>query len=350
MRKIKLIAGPCSAESQKQLLDTVQGLLSYKEELSDAGFELEAFRAGAWKPRTRPGCFEGVGAAALEWFADVQNSTGLPGIVEVAKPEHVEEALKAGVRMVWIGTRTTTNPFDTQDIADALRGVDIPVFVKNPINPDVDLWAGAIERFRHVGITKVAAIHRGFSFYEKCKYRNYPKWQVPIELMQRMPEVPMYGDASHISGKREYIPELVQKALDLGFKGLFIESHINPSVALSDSAQQLTPSDLASILKGCSIKELSTESSALQRELQRQRARIDIVDENILDVLSDRMRIVEELGALKKDNNMTVLQQARWEQIQQLVRDGAAARGLDLQFVEELFRLIHQAAIDNQSR
>ena len=350
MRKIKLIAGPCSAESLSQLKDTVCGIMSLGSELSRAGFELEAFRAGAWKPRTRPGCFEGVGAAALEWFADVQQSTGLTGIVEVAKPEHVEEALKAGVRMVWIGTRTATNPFDTQDIADALRGVDIPVYVKNPINPDVDLWAGAIERFRHVGITKVAAIHRGFSFYEKYKYRNYPKWQVPIELMQRMPEVPMYGDASHIAGKREYIPELVQKALDLGFHGLFIESHINPSVALSDSAQQLTPADLVKILRQTSIKETSPASSALQSELRRQRARIDIVDENILDVLADRMRIVDELGNLKKDNNMTVLQQSRWEEIQRLVSEGAAARGLDHQFVEELFRLIHQAAIDRQSR
>jgi len=317
--------------------------------MKEAGFELEAFRAGVWKPRTRPGGFEGIGAEALDWIVTLQQETGLPGMVEVAKPQHVEAALKAGVKQLWIGTRTVTNPFDTQDIANALKGVDVPVFVKNPINPDVNLWIGAIERFLKVGITRVAAIHRGFSFYETSRYRNYPKWQVPIDLMQRMPEIQVYGDASHIAGKREYIHELSQKALDLGFHGLFLESHINPECALSDSAQQLLPRDLVAILKRLSIKDLNTSDNNQQNELNRQRDRIDIIDENILDLVAERMSVVDELGIFKKEHNIAILQQSRWKQIQSLVKEGAKNRKLDEKFVEELFRIIHQASIDRQS-
>lgn len=347
MRTIKLIAGPCSAESQVQLLDTARSLFSLRSQFESLGFELEAIRAGAWKPRTRPGCFEGVGVPALEWLAMAQQETGIPAMVEVAKPEHVEAALKVGVKMLWVGARTVTNPFDTQEIADSLRGVDIPVFVKNPVNPDVDLWAGAIERFSRVRVGRICAIHRGFSFYERSKYRNYPKWQVPIELMQRLPEVPMYGDASHICGCREFIPEVAQKALDLGFSGLFIESHINPGYALSDALQQLTPEDLLRVLKTLVIKNI--DGGQKITEMERLRSKIDMVDDNLLDVIADRMRIVDELGKLKKENNITILQQARWEQIQKLVSEGARNRKLDEQFIEELFRIIHQAAIDRQS-
>lgn len=347
MRTIKLIAGPCSAESQVQLLDTARSLFSLRSQFESLGFELEAIRAGAWKPRTRPGCFEGVGVPALEWLAMAQQETGIPAMVEVAKPEHVEAALKVGVKMLWVGARTVTNPFDTQEIADSLRGVDIPVFVKNPVNPDVDLWAGAIERFSRVRVGRICAIHRGFSFYERSKYRNYPKWQVPIELMQRLPEVPMYGDASHICGCREFIPEVAQKALDLGFSGLFIESHINPDYALSDALQQLTPEDLLRVLKTLVIKNI--DGGQKITEMERLRSKIDMVDDNLLDVIADRMRIVDELGKLKKENNITILQQARWEQIQKLVSEGARNRKLDEQFIEELFRIIHQAAIDRQS-
>ena len=350
MRKIKLIAGPCSAESPEQLYGTVSAIVSLRSDLSAAGFELEAFRAGAWKPRTRPGCFEGAGEDAVGWVADTQKKTGLEGMVEVAKASHVETVLNAGLKRVWIGARTATNPFDTQEIADALRGCgDISVFVKNPVNPDVDLWQGAIERFRAVGVTKVSAVHRGFSFYEKSRYRNLPKWQVPIELMQRIPEVPMYGDASHITGCREYIPEVAQKALDLGFAGLFLESHINPSEALSDSKQQLTPNALCELLQSLSIKDIYTESRSLQKELEQLRSQIDVIDENLLDVIAERMAVVEKLGEFKKEHNLTILQQPRWEQIQQIVSEGARNRGLDPAFVEELFQLLHQAAIDRQS-
>ena len=347
MRTIKLIAGPCSVESQVQLLDTARSLFSLRSQFESLGFELEAIRGGAWKPRTRPGCFEGVGVPALEWLAMAQQETGIPTMVEVAKPEHVEAALKAGVKMLWVGARTVTNPFDTQEIAYSLRGVDIPVFVNNPVNPDVDLWAGAIERFSRVRVGRICAIHRGFSFYERSKYRNYPKWQVPIELMQRLPEVPMYGDASHICGCREFIPEVAQKALDLGFSGLFIESHINPGHALSDALQQLTPEDLLGVLKTLVIKD--TDIGQKITEMERLRSKIDMVDDNLLDVIADRMRIVDELGKLKKENNITVLQQSRWEQIQRLVLEGARNRKLDEQFIEELFRIIHQASIDRQS-
>lgn len=350
MRKIKLIAGPCSAESKEQLYGTVSAIVSFRETMEKAGFELEAFRAGAWKPRTRPGCFEGVGEKAVEWVASVRRETGLDGMVEVAKASHVEAVLKAGLKRVWIGARTATNPFDTQEIADALKGCgDVSVSVKNPVNPDVDLWQGAIDRFRAVGVTNVSAIHRGFSFYEKSRYRNLPKWQVPIELMQRMPEVPMYGDASHITGCRDYIPEVAQKALDLGFTGLFLESHINPSEALSDSRQQLTPEALVSMLQGLSVKDIYTQSRPLQEELEQLRSRIDIIDENLLDIIAERMAVVEKLGEFKKEHNLTILQQPRWEQIQQLVSEGAKNRGLDPAFVEELFQLLHQAAIDRQS-
>lgn len=350
MRKIKLIAGPCSAESLEQLYGTVSAIVSLRADIESAGFELEAFRAGAWKPRTRPGCFEGVGVKAVDWVASVQSEFGVEGMVEVAKSSHAETVLKSGLKKVWIGARTATNPFDTQEIADAFRGCgDISVFVKNPVNPDVDLWQGAIDRFRAVGITKVAAIHRGFSFYEKSRYRNLPKWQVPIELMQRMPEVPMYGDASHITGCREYIPEVVQKALDLGFAGLFLESHSNPDEALSDSRQQLTPQALVSMLKTLSIKDIYAQSRSLQKELEQLRSRIDVIDENLLDVIAERMAVVEKLGEFKKEHNLTILQQPRWEQIQQIVSEGAKNRNLDPAFVEELFKLLHQAAIDRQS-
>ncbi len=350
MRRIKLIAGPCSAESPEQLHNTVSGIVSRRADLESAGFELEAFRAGAWKPRTRPGCFEGAGEKAVDWVSTVQSELSLEGMVEVAKSSHVDAILKAGLKRVWIGARTATNPFDTQEIADALRGCgEITVFVKNPVNPDVDLWQGAIERFRAVGIAKVAAIHRGFSFYEKSRYRNLPKWQVPIELMQRMPEVPMYGDASHITGRREFIPEVAQKALDLGFAGLFLESHVAPDTALSDNRQQLTPEDLAALLLSLSIKDIYAQSRSLQKELEQLRSRIDVIDENLLDVIAERMAVVENLGAFKKEHNLTILQQPRWEQIQQIVCEGAKNRGLDPAFVEELFQLLHQAAIDRQA-
>lgn len=306
---------------------------------------LRAFRAGLWKPRTRPGSFEGVGEKGFPWLKDVQQRLGYKVMVEVGTPSHVEAALKAGMDMLWIGARTTTNPFDVQAIADALRGTDIPVFVKNPINPDVDLWVGAVERLSAAGITDISTVHRGFSYYEKSRYRNYPKWQVPIDVMQMLPDVPMYCDPSHIGGSREYLREISQKALDLGFKGLFVESHISPDTAKSDALQQVTPQELVGMLSSLVVKD----SKALNEgNIALLRAKIDTIDDNLLDVLAERMKVVEQIGEYKRANKMQVFQQSRWEEVQSRVAKGARARGLDADAVGELFKIIHQASIERQ--
>lgn len=306
---------------------------------------LRAFRAGLWKPRTRPGSFEGVGEKGFPWLKDVQQRLGYKVMVEVGTPSHVEAALKAGMDMLWIGARTTTNPFDVQAIADALRGTDIPVFVKNPINPDVDLWVGAVERLSAAGITDISTVHRGFSYYEKSRYRNYPKWQVPIDVMQMLPDVPMYCDPSHIGGSREYLREISQKALDLGFKGLFVESHISPDTAKSDALQQVTPQELVGMLSSLVVKD----SKALNEgDIALLRAKIDTIDDNLLDVLAERMKVVEQIGEYKRANKMQVFQQSRWEEVQSRVAKGARARGLDADAVGELFKIIHQASIERQ--
>lgn len=306
---------------------------------------MRAFRAGLWKPRTRPGSFEGVGEKGFPWLNRVQKELGLPVMVEVGTPAHVESSLKAGMDCLWIGARTTTNPFDVQAIADALKGVDIPVFVKNPINPDARLWVGAVERLLAAGVSEVSAIHRGFSFYERSKYRNYPKWQVPIDVMQMLPSIPMYCDPSHIGGERTYIGEISQKALDLGFNGLFIESHIDPDNARSDASQQLTPDDLRKVLDTLVIRDVSQLDAGV---ISRLRENIDVLDDNLLDILAARMKIVEEIGSFKRANNITIFQQARWEAIQQRVEEGALSRGLDPKAVKELFKIIHQASIERQ--
>lgn len=306
---------------------------------------LRAFRAGLWKPRTRPGSFEGVGEKGFPWLKDVQQRLGYKVMVEVGTPSHVEAALKAGMDMLWIGARTTTNPFDVQAIADALRGTDIPVFVKNPINPDVDLWVGAVERLSAAGITDISTVHRGFSYYEKSRYRNYPKWQVPIDVMQMLPDVPMYCDPSHIGGSREYLREISQKALDLGFKGLFVESHISPDTAKSDALQQVTPQELVGMLSSLVVKN----SKALNEgNIALLRAKIDTIDDNLLDVLAERMKVVEQIGEYKRANKMQVFQQSRWEEVQSRVAKGARTRGLDADAVGELFKIIHQASIERQ--
>jgi len=313
-----------------------------------AGFELEGFRAGVWKPRTRPGGFEGVGEEALQWLRQVQDMNRLPSMTEVASPAHLECALNAGITSLWIGSRTVTNPFDVQALADVLQGSGATVFVKNPINPDAQLWMGAIERIARAGITSVRAIHRGFSFYEKSKYRNHPKWQVPIEVMQRMPQVPMYCDPSHISGCREYIREISQMALDLGFAGLFVESHIHPECALSDSLQQLTPDALADLLETLVIKDDVCGDDSFEFVVGGLRSEIDLVDDNILDLIAQRMFIVERIGEYKKQHSITVLQPSRWEEIQTKMTQGAIDRGLDPIFIRELAKLLHQASIERQ--
>ena len=312
------------------------------------GMRLSAFRAGLWKPRTRPGTFEGVGEKGLPWLQEVQRS-GLPVAVEVATPAHLEAVLGAGVRIVWIGSRTTTDPFAVQSLADALSGVaDVQVFVKNPINPDPDLWIGAMERVLKAGVSRVCAVHRGFSFYERSRYRNAPKWQVPIDVMRRLPDVAMFCDPSHIAGDASLVAEVAQSALDLGFAGLFVESHIDPSSALSDSAQQLTPAALGDVLAGLVPKNSAVGDASIAAQIDSLRSHIDEVDDALLDLLASRMRISEEIGRCKKKGGITVLQSSRWEKVLEKVSAGALQRGLDPVFARNLFNLIHEASIERQ--
>lgn len=341
MKKPLIIAGPCSAESEQQVFETAK-------QLKAAG--VEVLRAGIWKPRTRPNCFEGVGAEGLVWMQRVQKELGMKVSTEVANVKHVYESLKAGVDMLWIGARTTANPFAMQEIADALKGIDIPVLVKNPVNPDVELWIGALERLNMAGLRKLGVIHRGFSSYTKAKYRNVPQWQIPIELKRRFKDLPMICDPSHISGKREYIQELSQQAMDLGFDGLIIESHICPAIALSDAAQQVTPTDLSEILSKLVIRDVDSENIQYKENIDELRTRIDEIDNELLDILTRRMGVVNEIGKYKKQNNITILQQGRWEKILEKVLAKGAEKDLDNEFIEKVFKAIHQASIDRQTQ
>lgn len=339
-KKPIVIAGPCSAESEQQIFETAKALKS-------AG--VEVLRAGIWKPRTRPNCFEGVGSEGLRWMQKVQRDLGMKVSTEVANVKHVYEALKAGVDMLWIGARTTANPFAMQEIADALKGTDIPVLVKNPVNPDVELWIGALERLNMAGLKKIGVIHRGFSTYGKSKYRNVPQWQLPIEIKRRFPEMLMICDPSHISGKREYIQEISQQAMDLGFDGLIVESHICPEIALSDAAQQVTPASLTEILSRLIIREVDSENLEYKENIDELRARIDVIDNDLLDLLANRMKVSDEIGKYKKQNNITILQPGRWDKILEKVFAKGAERGLDNDFLEKIFKAIHQASIDRQT-
>lgn len=340
VKKPLIIAGPCSAESEQQLFETARAL-------KNAG--IEVLRAGIWKPRTRPNCFEGVGADGLVWMRRAQRELGMKISTEVANVKHVYEALKAGMDMLWIGARTTANPFAMQEIADALKGTDIPVLVKNPVNPDVELWIGALERLHMAGLKKIGVIHRGFSTYNKAKYRNIPQWQLPIEIKRRFKDMVMICDPSHIAGKREYIRELSQQAMDLGFDGLLVESHICPEIALSDAAQQLTPSDLAAILSDLIIREVDSENVAYKESIDELRARIDELDDELIHTLSARMKVSEEIGKYKKQNNITILQPGRWDKILEKVFAKGAENGLSSEFLEKIFKAIHQASIDKQT-
>lgn len=340
VKKPIIIAGPCSAESEQQLFETARALKS-------AG--VEVLRAGIWKPRTRPNCFEGVGSEGLRWMQRVQRELGMKTSTEVANVKHVYEALKSGVDMLWIGARTSANPFAMQEIADALKGTDIPVLVKNPVNPDVELWIGALERLNMAGLKKIGIIHRGFSTYGKAKYRNTPQWQLPIEIRRRFPDMLMICDPSHISGKREYIQEISQQAMDLGFDGLIVESHICPEIALSDAAQQVTPTALSEILSKLIIRDVDTENLEYKENIDELRACIDELDDELIDVLSKRMKVSDEIGKYKKQNNITILQQGRWEKILEKVFNKGAEKGLDNEFIEKIFKAIHQASIDRQT-
>ena len=330
-----VIAGPCSAESREQVLTTATAL---------AAKGVKIFRAGIWKPRTKPGGFEGVGAVGLPWLKEVKQTTGMLIATEVATPYHVFEAIKAGVDLLWIGARTVANPFAMQELADALKGTDMPVLVKNPVNPDLELWIGAIERLYRAGITNVGVIHRGFSSYEKKLYRNLPLWHIPIELKRRFPNLTVFCDPSHIGGKRELVAPIAQQALDLNFEGLIIESHCNPDCALSDASQQITPDILDYTLSMLVLREngQTTENISVLRK------QIDEIDEQLLTILAKRMRISKEIGTYKKEHNMPILQSGRYNDILEHRTKQGAAMNLSSDFVLEIMKAIHEESVKVQ--
>lgn len=336
-----VVAGPCSAESEEQVLETAKGL-------KDLG--INVFRAGIWKPRTHPGCFEGVGAPGLKWLQKVKKEYGLKVSTEVASERHVYECMKYGVDLVWIGARTTANPFLVQEIADALAGADIPVLVKNPVNADLDLWIGALERLNRAGIKKLGVIHRGFSTFDKIKYRNDPQWQIVIELRSRYPELPVFVDPSHLGGSKDYIRELSQRSLDLGFEGLMIESHCNPSVALSDAKQQLTPPELRSLLYDqITVRDADSEAKEWKDNIDQLRAKIDVIDENIIWALGSRMQISRRIGEYKKSNNIAILQASRWDSLLAKVVDKGKEHGISEKLLKDVFNAIHEASVEAQN-
>lgn len=332
-----IIAGPCSAETQEQVLEVAAAL---------AGMNVQLMRAGVWKPRTRPGSFEGSGEVALGWLQEAKRQYNIPVTVEVAAPEHIELALKYGIDVLWIGARTVVNPFQVQRLADALQGVNIPVMVKNPVNPDVNLWQGAIERFEKAGINSVAAIHRGFSGYTAAAgYRNQPNWPIPIELKRRNPELSIFCDPSHITGNRERIGEVAQKAMDMHFDGLMIETHPSPDAAWSDAAQQVTPAELKTILAGLIVRQEYTHDMSGQEQLEYLRQLMDSLDAEIIDLVARRMELSGEIGAVKKLCNMTAYQPSRWREIVETRGDRGSAHGLTKDFIVELYEKIHHESI-----
>ncbi len=335
-----IIAGPCSAETEEQYLETARAI-------SKEGYA-HMLRAGVWKPRTRPGSFEGVGEPALPWLQQAKKETGLPTSCEVATPEHIELACKYDVDALWIGARTTVNPFNVQALADALKGIDKPVFIKNPVNPDLALWVGAFERIAGAGITKLGAIHRGFSNAQENKYRNSPMWQIAVEFKSIFPEIPMIGDPSHMAGKRQYLAELTQRSMDLNYDGLIIESHRNPDEAWSDASQQLTPAALGEMLRGIEFRN-ETYGADFQDELERLRFRLDNLDRELLEVIAARMSVVEQLGEYKRDNNVAVLQLDRWNKVHDSRAEWGKSLNLYGETVEELFKLIHMESIRKQT-
>ncbi|MEI6276992.1 MAG: chorismate mutase [Prolixibacteraceae bacterium] len=336
-----LISGPCSLESEEQALSTARELAKDKR--------VFVYRGGIWKPRTRPGMFEGVGSIGLEWLKLVKQETGLMTGTEVANAQHVEECLKAGVDVMWIGARSTASPFVVQEIADVLKGTDQVIMVKNPVNPDVQLWVGALERLNQAGLKNLVAIHRGFTPFSDTKYRNYPNWKTVIELKRILPNIPIICDPSHIAGKREYLFEISQKAFDIGMDGLMIESHIDPSCALSDKDQQVTPAELAKILDKLVIRYASSDDPQFENKLELLRGRIDGIDHEIMEILAQRMSIVRQIGQYKKENRVTALQINRWAQIMEDRSRLAEKLSLDDNFIKSLFQLIHEDSVRQQT-
>lgn len=330
-----VIAGPCSAETEEQVMSTARQL---------ASLGCNVYRAGVWKPRTKPGGFEGHGEKALPWLKRVKEETGMSVATEVATPKHVELVLEYGIDIIWIGARTSANPFAMQALADSLSGVDIPVLVKNPINPDLELWIGAMERLNQAGIKRLAAIHRGFSSYDNKIYRNAPMWQIPIELRRRIPELPIICDPSHIGGRRNLIAPLSQQAMDLGFDGLIVETHCSPNEAWSDAAQQVTPDELYNILSQLTIRDGHIDIEGIHGL----REQIDALDNNLVELLSNRMNICRKIGSYKKEHNMTVLQANRYKEI--IDKRGAQGElfGMDSEFVKHIFELVHEESVRQQ--
>ncbi len=334
-RRPLIIAGPCSAETEEQVMETAK-------RLAERGIKI--FRAGIWKPRTKPGGFEGIGVEGLPWLKAVKKETGMLVATEVATAKHVYEALKAGIDILWIGARTTANPFAVQEIADALKGADVPVLVKNPVNPDLELWIGALERINGAGLKRIGAIHRGFSSYDKKLYRNLPQWHIPIELRRRIPSLPILCDPSHIGGKRELVAPLSQQAMDLGFDGLIVESHCNPDCAWSDAKQQVTPDVLDYILNLLVIRK-ETQTTENLSELRKQ---IDECDNNLIEELAKRMRIAREIGTYKKEHDMTILQTGRYNEILDKRGSQGALCGMDPEFIKKVFEAIHEESVRQQ--
>ncbi len=336
-----VIAGPCSAESLEQVLSTAHALKNIPA--------VKIFRAGIWKPRTRPNNFEGLGEIALPWLHEVKKQTGLLTTTEVATAKHVELCLKNGVDILWIGARTTANPFSVQEIADALKGVDIPVMIKNPINADLQLWIGAIERINNAGITKLIAIHRGFSVADKLEFRNDPLWRIPMELKVKFPNLPLLCDPSHITGERELIQKVCQKAMDLDMNGLIIETHLNPEKAWSDAAQQITPEKLNTILTELALKTQYSNDAGFEAELNILRAQIDRLDNELLHTLQLRSNVVEKIAFAKIEQNITALQSSRFDTLMKERLDTGKTLGLDEGFIKEIFDSIHEQSVKLQT-
>ena len=336
-----VIAGPCSAETEGQVMATAKAL---------AEQNIDLYRAGIWRPRTRPGSFEGVGKEGLGWLKRVKEETGLKVTTEVAKAEHVYEALKYGIDVLWIGARTTVYPFSVQEVADAVSGMDIPVLIKNPINPDLPLWMGAIERIYKAGIRKIGVIHRGFSFHGDTKFRNVPRWQIAIELKRNFPDLMMICDNSHICGRRDLLQEVAQEAMNLNYDGIMTEVHPRPDEAWSDAKQQITPDTFKNLVDSLVLREETTDDIEYLTHIDDLRQRIDELDDELLKLLGSRMQVAEKIGEYKKRNNIAILQTSRWNEILDQMMIKATTQGLSKDFVDTLLRAIHQESIDRQEQ
>lgn len=341
MKKIKIISGPCSAESEMQVMKTAEALCT-------AG--IDWFRAGLWKPRTRPGNFEGMGEKAIPWMQRVRDEFGMRICTEAACAKHVSICTAAGFDMLWIGARTTSDVFSVQEIAEALKGFGMPVFVKNPMSQDIGLWAGAVERLRMQGINNIGLIHRGFASFEKSAYRNLPKWKEAILMRSLFPEIPLFCDPSHIAGDARYVGEIAQKALDLGLDGLMVECHCDPGSALSDAGQQLTPDEFISLLNSLNVRSSDNDSPDYRTKLSELRSIIDLCDEAIIEALARRMKVSGEIGRIKRENNVSILQPGRWDEVIEAAVLSGKDKGLEESFIRDIFNEIHKASVTTQEQ